>query len=209
MNNTDNLTVENLDGEIWKDIEGYEGYYQVSNLGRVKSLDRQIHMKNGKNMLVSGTIMALQINQGYLTVRLRLGNTRKNVRVHRLVATAFIPNPNNLPEVNHIDENKQNNSVDNLEWCTHKYNSNFGTKNIRSNITKSKNPNLREICKSNGMKIAKKVICTTTGEIYESIRCAARSTGLDRSCIYRVCSGKLKSTHGYVFMYFSDYENIK
>lgn len=208
MNISDNTTIENLDGEIWKDIDGYEGYYQVSNMGRVKSLDRQIHRKNGKDVFVSGTIMALQTNHGYSTVRLRLGNTRKNVKVHRLVATSFIPNPNNLPEVNHIDENKQNNHVENLEWCTHEYNSNFGTRNIRTNITKSNNPAIKDICRLNGMKSAKKIICINTGEVYDSIRGASRCTGIQHQSIIKVCKGKIKSIHGYIFMYLEDYQNI-
>ena len=106
--------------ETWKDIEGYEGLYQVSNLGRVKSLFRykkQLKLEITKN--------------GYVRIMLCKNKKRKRHLVHRLVAEAFIPNPNNLPCVNHKDENKQNNCVDNLEFCTSKYNCNYGNRNTR------------------------------------------------------------------------------
>ena len=109
--------------EIWKDIKGYEGYYQVSNLGRIKSLDR---MKNNQynEYFMSGRILKSSIikDKGYCRVSLNNGKGRKSKRVHRLVAEAFIPNLENKPEVNHIDGNKLNNCADNLEWCTNKEN---------------------------------------------------------------------------------------
>lgn len=102
---------------ILKDIEGYEGRYQISDTGQVYSL-------------VSKKYRKLQDDgRGYLFVRLTNGKgTVKNEKIHRLVAQAFIPNLDNLPEVNHIDENKYNNCVDNLEWCSVKYNRNYGTR---------------------------------------------------------------------------------
>ena len=109
--------------EIWKDIPDYEGLYQVSNFGRVKSL------YFGKER-----ILKLSINKyKYLTVILHKNKKQKSFTVHRLVCLAFTPNPNNLPCINHKDENKQNNCVDNLEWCTNKYNSNYG--NCRKKIS--------------------------------------------------------------------------
>lgn len=107
--------------EIWKDIKEYEGIYQVSNLGRVKSLK---HSKEGK--LLKGRVTG----KGYLSVALFRNSVRKSNSIHRLVAEAFIPNPENKPEVNHIDENKLNNDVSNLEWVTSKENSNHGTRNL-------------------------------------------------------------------------------
>lgn len=102
--------------EIYKDIKGYEGKYQVSNLGNVKSL----HYNNTNREKV----MKPSVRKGYLSVDLGYRNPRL---VHRLVAEAFLENPNNLPCVNHKDENKRNNCVDNLEWCSNKYNLNYGT----------------------------------------------------------------------------------
>lgn len=104
--------------EIWKDIKGYEGLYQVSNLGRVKSLGRFHKFPNGGIYEIKPRILKNATEtSGYLFVALYNGY-RKQYKIHRLVAEAFIPNPNNLPQVNHKDLNKQNNRVDNLEWCT-------------------------------------------------------------------------------------------
>lgn len=107
--------------ETWKDIQGYEGLYQVSNLGRVRSLDRVIHYKNGVERLYKGHILPQRkrrSSDNYLSVSLHKNNTPKTCVVHRLVAIAFIPNPDNLPQVNHKDENQENNCVSNLEWVT-------------------------------------------------------------------------------------------
>lgn len=109
--------------EIWKDIKGYEGLYQVSNLGNVKSLTRQIKCLNSKYRTINGKVLkALQMNNNYLFVNLWKNNVIKRALIHRLVAEAFIPNPNNELEVNHIDGNKHNNCVNNLEWCNRSYN---------------------------------------------------------------------------------------
>jgi len=114
---------------MWKDIEGYEGLYQVSCNGEIKSLSREIIYNNGKVIHLKERILKpLKINN-YLAVDLHDSNkNHKRFYIHRLVASAFIDNPDNLPEVNHKDENPFNNSVDNLEWCTHTYNLNYGTR---------------------------------------------------------------------------------
>lgn len=125
--------------EIWKDIEGYEGLYQVSNLGRVKSLDRKEYFYRGDTpveRIRKGCILSPSSSCGYLHVNLHDGKKRKMKLIHRLVAQAFIPNPDILPEVNHKNELKTDNSVSNLEWCTAKYNSNYGTRTIRSTVSR-------------------------------------------------------------------------
>ena len=117
--------------EQWRDISGYEGLYQVSNLGQVKSMD---YRHTGKEKVISSQTQ----KNGYLHVSLWKDRTKRFFYIHRLVADAFIPNPDNLPEVNHKDECLSNNSVDNLEWCTSIYNANYGTRNSRmSNSKKS------------------------------------------------------------------------
>lgn len=110
--------------EIWKDIEGYIGLYQISNLGRVKSLGRR-----GKGCSLEDRILKHNINKdGYHLVNLKdVNHVAKWYSVHRLVALHFIPNPNNLPIINHKDEDKSNNYMDNLEWCTIQYNNSYGT----------------------------------------------------------------------------------
>lgn len=121
--------------EVWKDIPGYEGMYQISNLGRVKSLGSTI--REGWN-LKEKILKLTKEPKGYLKVGLRKNGKIKTVRVHRLVAESFVANPENLPEVNHKDENKENNLADNLEWCTTKYNAGYGTKAKRAYQTMRK-----------------------------------------------------------------------
>lgn len=120
--------------EVWKDVVGYEGYYQVSNLGRVKSLRTKAYSPKEKCAIVVMRERVLRQSPNvktYLNVSLRKSGTKNTQKVHRLVAKAFIPNPDNLPQVNHKDENKQNNCVENLEWCTNQYNINYGTARAR------------------------------------------------------------------------------
>lgn len=106
--------------EVWKDVKGYEGIYQVSNLGKVKSLERYQKDKSQRNRHYKERILKLMKNKyGYLIVDLKKDGRRKASTVHRLVAVAFISNPENKPCINHIDGNKQNNSIQNLEWCTY------------------------------------------------------------------------------------------
>lgn len=108
--------------EIWKDIEGYEGYYQVSNLGRVRSLD---HIDCRGRHIKGKTTKQLKDKDGYYYVQLNKNGVQTKKKVHRLVAIAFIPNPENKREVSHLDETKTNNQVSNLEWATSKENNNM------------------------------------------------------------------------------------
>ena len=124
--------------EIWRPIVGYEGLYEVSSYGRVRSLDRYVKGKSYR--LHKGKVLSPGKNsRGYLSAVLSYNGKHKAITVHRLVAEAFLPNPDNLPEVNHKDEDKTNNRVENLEWCNHKYNMNYGTRNIRAKETAIKN----------------------------------------------------------------------
>ena len=124
--------------EVWKDIIGHPGY-QISNFGRVRSIERIIHtMRQGKpfNSRHKAKFLSLIKNKsGYLMVTLGRKGARKTYIVSRLVAKSFIPNPDNLPEVNHINENKLDNRACNLEWCSREYNQSYGTRNTR--ISKS------------------------------------------------------------------------
>lgn len=124
--------------EIWKDIDGYVGIYQVSNIGNVRSLQREeFKCRQGYRVRKGRELKPTQDEKGYLMVGLNKDGKRIMRRVHRLVATAFIPNHDNLPQVNHKDENKHNNHVENLEWCTASYNINYGHGNSsRSNTLK-------------------------------------------------------------------------
>ena len=115
--------------EIWKEVIGYENYYEVSSLGKVRSKSRVVHGRN--DWIMQGRELKLGNSGRYLQAYLSVDGKGKSINVHRLVAEAFIPNPNNFPEVNHKDENRYNNSVDNLEWCEHICNVNYGTRNQR------------------------------------------------------------------------------
>ena len=119
--------------EIWKDIPNYEGLYQVSNIGNVRTLDKYVNssIKNNDKVKRKSQILKQYNKRGYLQVTLTVNNKRHYFGVHRLVAQAFIPNPNNFPQVNHKDENPLNNNVKNLEWCTAKYNCNYGSRNSK------------------------------------------------------------------------------
>lgn len=133
--------VKDLEGEIWVDVPNYEGLYQVSNFGNVKSLSRYVETSNklGGRRKTKERLLKLCANKrGYLMVRLSRDCSIKNFLVHRLVAIAFIPNPNNLPQINHKDENPSNNRVENLEWCDAKYNNNYGERIKKASASTSK-----------------------------------------------------------------------
>lgn len=167
--------------EVWKDIKGYEGSYQVSNLGRVKSIDRL----DSANHRLRGKIKSTSIRpNGYENVILCKNSKRKGYSVHRLVAEAFISNPENKPQVNHIDENKTNNRVNNLEWCTNKDNMNYGSRTTKALV-----------------KISKSVYCFETSKTYINARHASDELGLSRECVRDVCLGRQKQTGWYTFKY--------
>ena len=108
--------------EIWKDIKGYEGRYQVSNYGKVKSLTRKVDTFNGQRTIEGKILKPLITNTGYFRVDLKQHQKHNYISIHRLVAETFIPNPNNYPIINHKDGNPKNNQIDNLEWCSQSYN---------------------------------------------------------------------------------------
>lgn len=164
--------------EVWKDIKGYEGLYQVSDLGRVRSL------KFGKERLLVGR----KNTYGYLQVKLCKDGKMKSCLVHRLVAQAFIPNPNGLQEVNHKDECKTNNVVTNLEWCEHKYNMNYGTGHERSAKAKSK-------------AVYQYTLNGSLVKLYPSVNEAERITGYNNGNIVNCCNGKYKQAYGYLWSY--------
>lgn len=169
--------------EIWKDIDGYVGKYQVSTFGRIRSLENKSKTKAFSNSVLVTFIDTV----GYVAVNL----SRKTYKVHRLVARAFLPNPNNYPCVNHKDENKTNNYVENLEWCTHKYNNNYGTRNFR-------------ISQNSGKPIHQYTLEGTFIRSWKSIQEAATFYKVDRTCICACCAGRQRTSCGYVWRYADD-----
>lgn len=188
--------------EIWKDIEGYEGYYQVSNLGRVKSLPRG---KQWPYRQTHNNIRKQHIKNGYLQVNLSKGNKVKWIGVHRLVAMAFIPNPNNYPQVNHIDECRTNNVVTNLEWCTQSQNNMHGTARQRQNESRHRNDPDRAVWKAAALKHAKGVaMCSSDGKLIKSFASmteASLETKVDITTIIDQCKGRRKSRRNYYWRY--------
>ena len=173
--------------EEWKDIDGYEGLYEVSDWGRVKSLENN---KSRKEKILKG----VKNTYGYLQVHLCKDGKVVWKKVHRLVAQAFLENPQNLPQVNHKDECKTNNSVDNLEFCDNKYNVNYGTRNQRSGEKLTNHPTK-----------SKRVdqIDPQTGEVirqWESTREAGRN-GFKQNHVSDCARGKYKQYKGFIWKY--------
>lgn len=189
--------MENIEIEIWRDIPDYEGQYQVSNLGRVKSLERSISCKDGrKSYIVPKRIMKLnKDNLGYLNVMLCKNGKIKRFRVHQLVARTFIPNPENLPMINHKNEIKTDNRVENLEFCTAKHNANYGTRNERlSKINKGK------------ISLKRKTILQFTLDnvfirVWDSATTASKELNINQSNITSCCRGKRNQCGGYVWRF--------
>lgn len=180
---------ENVE-ECWRPIIGYEGFYEVSNLGRVRSYITNHHKLRDVPLILK----SFKLSKGYLGVSL-FGKTFK---IHRLVAKAFLPNPNNFPEVNHIDEDKTNNFYLNLEWCTTQYNLSYGTARRRINLTN----------KINGSTVARRVgQYTLTGELvreYNSISEAMRYNGFkNNSNIIQSCKSSQKVAYNYRWKYLN------
>ena len=153
--------------EVWKDVKGYEGLYQVSNLGRVKTTSTNYIKTLSKS------------NREYLRVQLHKNGVSKHISVHRLVATAFLDNPNKLKEVNHKDENKTNNNASNLEWCTRTHNNNFGKRN--DCVAKKLSNPVRRISMSGEVTV------------FASMHEAAKITKISLTQISNMCNGKRKS----------------
>ena len=181
---------------VWRSPPGYEGLYLVSTTGLVKSLMSNKILKPN------------HMNNGYLSVELFRNKKSKRFLIHRLVAQTFLPNPDNLPYVNHKDENKQNNTIDNLEWCTRSYNVNYGTANERRRTHWHATKKVVRVWEENKIKNGKPVLCyTKKGEFIKRFN-SAKEAGAELKTTYShicdVCNGKRKSAAGYIFKYESE-----
>ena len=188
--------------EEWRDVVGYEGLYEVSNHGRVRSKDRLIIGRSGLLANIKGQILHPILHcTGYLVVNLAdrtNGRGCKQKKVHRLVAEAFLDNLNNLPYINHKDENPTNNNAENLEWCSAFYNANYGTRNAK-------------ISRNTKGKKAKAVIGThiETGKkiIFPSLT-SVSDGGFNKSNIWKAIHGRIHSSLGYTWRYLESKEKI-
>lgn len=172
-------------GEIWKDVVDFEGLYQVSNFGRVHSIKTNCILMHCNNKL------------GYARLILRKNKKNYGCQVHRLVAIAFIPNINNYPEVNHKDENPRNNKLENLEWCTKKYNNNYGTK-IQRQVA---NTDYSSIGEKQSKKVKQISLDGNAIKTWSSANECKRQLGLDNSWIAHCCRGNQKTAYGFRWEY--------
>lgn len=192
--------------EVWKDIKGFEEFYEVSNLGRIRSKDRIQKVPLGRQGIVRGKILKIQPNsRGYLRVVLSDRKGKKEAYfVHRLVAQAFIENPQNLPVVNHLDFDYTNNRADNLEWTTLKGNVQYSL--VRGRFKRTKEW-LEHLKKSLDIKMAKSVIGTNeaTGEtiFFKALNDCAKS-GFQPSCVSNCCTGKRKRHLGFTWRFANE-----
>ncbi|MDM8162442.1 NUMOD4 motif-containing HNH endonuclease [Collinsella intestinalis] len=184
------MTSRSSERETWKPVAGFEGYYEVSDRGRVRSCTRTVTMRNGVPRPIKGRVLSQASFNGkghYKAVTLSRGGKQTHAGVHRLVAEAFVQNPMNYPEVNHKDEDKSNNSAENLEWCDRRYNNTYGTAKVRAAVTQGK-----------------PVLQLKDGRIinaWPSEGLAAQFTGASQSGISACCRVEMKTSGGFGWMW--------
>lgn len=198
-----NLNIENLEGEIWKNVNGFEERYKISNMGRVKSL-----MDSNNNKREKILKQYLDKN-GYLRLLFSKNGKLKNFSVHRLVAEAFIQNPNNYCQVNHKNEDKTDNRVNNLEFCDAKYNTNYGT-GIKRRVTST---DYKAIGRKNSEKLSKKVFQYnkngTLINVWQSIKDCGKN-GFHEGAVSQCCRNCFNREGNNVYKGFIwSYEEIK
>ena len=219
-----------MENEIWKDIKGYEGLYRVSNFGRVMRLPSWVRATYGSRQYRPGGILKYKNSRGYNSVALSREGMTVYKRVARLVAESFIPNPDNLPQVNHKDCNTRNDHCDNLEWCTAKYNNNYADHNKKASDAAKKRykradeyekllERVRRQCQdpiwkahqrasqlnnSNSIQIDMLDMEGNYIKTFPSIAEARRQMGIPSQNIGRCCKGKLNYAGGYKWRYKTD-----
>ena len=179
--------------EIWKPIPNYEGYYEASSLGRIRSVDRVV--KNGNwTKPVRGRVLKVCVNDGYIYCSLSKDGKVKQQKVHRLVAITFIPNPDNLPYINHKNEDKGDNRVENLEWCTKWHNEHYGT------FQEKAKSGVRRV---NGRPV---VQYDVNGNVIREYECIVdvRKYGFSDDSVGDCCRDELTRHRGYIFRYKGD-----
>ena len=183
--------------ETWKDVVGYEGFYQVSNLGRVKSLDRIVKHSEGYERIHNGRILKpLLDREGYQCLSLHKESKYKKVKIHRLVALAFIDNPLNKQEVNHLNEIKENNNSDNLEWSTRKENESWGTKRYRG----KSNTDYKEIARNNSKKVMQLDLEGNLIRVWDNLTEIFKEHGYSKGNVSMCCNGKYnKPLYGFIW----------
>lgn len=185
--------------EIWRDIKGFEGIYQISNIGNIRSLTRKVKTFNGFRTSKGQILKPQKTNTGYYSIDLRLNQKHNYFSVHRLVAETFIPNPNNLPIINHKDSNPLNNNVNNLEWCNQSYNVKYSYINGNAKPTSGcfKKGNIPH----NLTKVSQYDKEGNFIKTYSSVRLAAKSINRAPTSIFNCLGGRTKYSAGYIWRY--------
>ena len=168
--------------EVWKDVKGYENLYKISSLGRIKNAQKNTFLKQTNHSC------------GYLTVELRKNKIAKKRYMHRLVAEAFIPNPDNLTQVNHKNENKKDNNIKNLEWCSPQYNSTYGTR-------------LERFSKSKKKRVLQFDLDENFIKEWKSAVDIQKETGFEKNSIGRCCRNQQYQAYGYIWRYANENQN--
>lgn len=218
MTNQEFIESISLPNEEWRDVVGYEGYYMVSNMGRIATLSHTVDfisiydgVEVKKTFKAKPCLRKLhQGKHGYMECTLRDSKRTKLMKVHRIVAEAFIPNPQSLSSVNHKDEDKTNNKVENLEWCTCLYNANYGTRNkrLKTSLSNAHKKGLYE----NTYKVGRNPIVGISlldGTTIKFERSAdLHEQGFERHLVSKCCRNLRKDYKGYKWMFLSDYEAL-
>lgn len=190
------LSTKDYPGEVWKDVNGYGGFYEVSNIGRVRSKQRVTDIQPYCHIVRKPRILKAQFNGNYYRVVMSVEGKFRQVLIHRLVAEVFIPNPDNLPQVNHKDENMLNNNVWNLEWCTIQYNQSYGTKPARQSLF---------MTRTVGRPVTQFSLDGKPIASYISVKEAQNKTGIGTTSIIAVCRGiNQRTAGGYLWRYTED-----
>ena len=203
-----------MEDEIWVDIKDYEGLYQVSNKGRVKSLKRIARHSSGGNKILKEKLLKQTVNKrGYVVVTLYKDGVSKQFKIHTLVAVAFIPNVENKPYIDHINTIKIDNRVENLRWVTEKENSNneLTLKHIKEGCKNNgrNTPHKYGVEHPNSRQIVKLSLDLDLIKIWGSCGEAERLEGFNHGHISKCCKGKAKTHKGYKWMYYEDYIKLK
>lgn len=185
--------------EIWKDVVGYEGLYKVSNLGRIRSLDRVVAHHTAGTAVRKGKIRKLSFDGNYLNVSFTKDKKTVTRRIHRVVAEAFIPNPDNLSDVDHIDCDKLNNCVSNLRWCTSAENTGYAWEN--GLIHPIPYAERSEWSRERSAAANRRAVIRSDGKWYKSTTDAAKDLGVSRGAVSHVLRGLNETCQGYSFTY--------